>query len=103
MFRYSCTPGHTTSNLSVFQKEEKVIYCGDCVLPEFIPNLEEGSIPEWKSWLESLKKINSLDIEAIVPGHGYVITGKANIKAELERMNSIIITAIRNNKPPTIL
>lgn len=97
------TPGHTTSNLSVYQKDEKVIFCGDCVLPEFIPNLEEGNIPEWQLWLESLDRIKLLDIEIIVPGHGNIIFGKTNIMKEIERIKIIIQTAIKNNKAPTII
>jgi glyoxylase-like metal-dependent hydrolase (beta-lactamase superfamily II) len=95
------TPGHTKSNISVFQESEKVIYCGDCILPEFIPNLEEGNIPEWKLWLESLIKIQSLDPEIVVPGHGNVIAGKPNIESEIERIKHIITTAIKNNRTPT--
>jgi glyoxylase-like metal-dependent hydrolase (beta-lactamase superfamily II) len=97
------TPGHTKSNISVFQESEKVVYCGDCILPEFIPNLEEGNIPEWKLWLESLKRIQSLDPEIVVPGHGNVIMGKPNVEIEIERNERIIATAIRNNRAPTTI
>ena len=94
------TPGHTKSNISVYQKDERVLYCGDCVLPEFIPNLEEGDIPEWQSWIESLERIQLLDIDIIVPGHGNVISGKENIKNEIERTRNIIADAIKNNRAP---
>jgi glyoxylase-like metal-dependent hydrolase (beta-lactamase superfamily II) len=97
------TPGHTKSNISVFQESEKVVYCGDCILPEFIPNLEEGNVPEWKLWLESLTKIQSLDPEFVVPGHGNVIAGKPNIESEIERIRQIITTAIKNNRAPTTI
>jgi glyoxylase-like metal-dependent hydrolase (beta-lactamase superfamily II) len=96
------TPGHTTSNISVYQQNEKVLYCGDCILPEFIPNLEEGNVPEWQSWLTSIERIQQLDIETIVPGHGNVLNGKTNVENEIERIKTIIKTAITNKKAPTI-
>jgi glyoxylase-like metal-dependent hydrolase (beta-lactamase superfamily II) len=97
------TPGHTTSNISIYQKDEKVLYCGDCVLPEFIPNLEEGTMPKWQAWLASLEKIQQLDIETIVPGHGNVLISKTNIENEIARIKNIIKTAIKDTKAPTIL
>jgi glyoxylase-like metal-dependent hydrolase (beta-lactamase superfamily II) len=97
------TPGHTTSNISVYQQNEKVLYCGDCILPEFIPNLEEGNLPEWQAWLASLEKIQQLDIETVVPGHGNVLSGKTNIENEIERIKNIIKMAIKDTKAPTIL
>jgi glyoxylase-like metal-dependent hydrolase (beta-lactamase superfamily II) len=95
------TPGHTPSNISIYQRDENVLYCGDCILPEFIPNLEEGTIPDWQSWLASLEKIQRLDIKIMVPGHGNVLTEKTNIGQEIERIKNIIDIAIQNKKAPT--
>jgi glyoxylase-like metal-dependent hydrolase (beta-lactamase superfamily II) len=97
------TPGHTKTNVSVYNEKDKVIYCGDCVLPDFIPNLEEGNNPEWHNWIESLEKIKSLDIEILLPGHGNVIIGKTEIQKEIERTKNIILDAIKNDKAPTAI
>ena len=96
------TPGHTTSNISVFQQSEKVLYCGDCILPDFIPNLEEGSIPDWRTWLDSLARLRSLGADVVVPGHGNVISGKTNIEKEIARIEEILAIAIQNKRAPTV-
>jgi len=97
------TPGHTKTNISAYNKNDKVLYCGDCVLPIFIPNLEDGNKSEWKTWLESLEKIKSLDIEILVPGHGNVIIGKKEIYKEIGRIKDIICNAIKNDMTPAIM
>lgn len=96
------TPGHTTTNLSIFHKEDKILYCGDCILPEMIPNLEEGNKMEWQRWIETLDRINMLDIEILVPGHGNIINGKNNIQNEIDRIREILLKAIKSDRTPTV-
>jgi glyoxylase-like metal-dependent hydrolase (beta-lactamase superfamily II) len=95
------TPGHTPSNLSVCQRDAGIIYCGDCLLPEFIPNLEEGFVPDWQCWLESLEKIQNLKSDVVVPGHGNVLIGRTLIQNEIERTKTILSRALRDKKAPT--
>ncbi len=97
------TPGHTKTNISVYCKKERIIYCGDCVLPVFIPNLEDGDKSDWQIWIESLERIKALDNEILVPGHGNVIFGKNKIYEEIERTKDIIVDAIKNDRAPTII
>ena len=42
------TPGHTPSNLSVFVPEDGVLYCGDCLISGYLPNLDCGALPDWR-------------------------------------------------------
>jgi cyclase len=61
-------PGHTASQTAVYVPEEKVVFTGDNVvqrMPIFL-----NSLPY--EWLASLKRLNLLDVNAIVPGHGNV-------------------------------
>jgi cyclase len=101
--RIILTPGHTDTNISIYNEKDRVLYCGDCLLPRFIPGLEGGGIKEWKTWISSLNKIAGIDIDIIVPGHGNIISGRENISKEIERLKYIITAAISNNKAPTIL
>ncbi len=94
------TPGHTKMNLSVLVKNEKVLYCGDTIVTDYIPNLEDGGIDDWKDWLLSLEKTENLSPEIIIPGHGEVMSGD-NIISEIDRMKSILNLAIDNDQPPT--
>jgi cyclase len=61
-------PGHTPSETAVFVPEEKVVFTSDNVslgMPIMI-----NAVPE--EWLKSMKKLQALDVEKIVPGHGPV-------------------------------
>ena len=94
------TPGHTSSNLSVHIPKDKVLYCGDCIVNGYLPNLEAGTNYDWTVWLKSLERICSLNLDYIIPGHGQGIE-RTLIKKEIDRMQRIIEKAIVNGKAPT--
>lgn len=96
------TPGHTKSNLSIYHRGEGILFCGDAVMQDHIPNLEEGNADDWKIWLASLEKIEKLPLTALVPGHGNVITGARDIGNSIARTRAVLREAISNNKAPTI-
>jgi cyclase len=67
-FRIIPVPGHTASQTAVFVPEERVIFTSDNItmgMPVMI-----DAVPEL--WLESIKKLQTLDFDKIVPGHGDV-------------------------------
>ena len=62
------TPGHTPYSLAVHVPEERTVFTSDNVnlgMPFF-----GDSIPE--RWLETLKRLEELDVDKVVPGHGDV-------------------------------
>jgi glyoxylase-like metal-dependent hydrolase (beta-lactamase superfamily II) len=66
------TPGHTATNVSLYARDEGVLYCGDALTHLYPPNLNtEGNADVW---LESLDRIESLAAQVIVCGHGPVVT-----------------------------
>lgn len=62
-------PGHTRGEVGVYIPEEKVVFPGDTIFCRVQTFLHEA---EPALWLESLKKLKSLDVAFIVPGHGEV-------------------------------
>jgi cyclase len=62
-------PGHTPYQVAVYIPEEKVIFTSDNVTYKVPPFMHQALPFEW---IESLKKMKSLDIEKVVPGHGTV-------------------------------
>jgi glyoxylase-like metal-dependent hydrolase (beta-lactamase superfamily II) len=92
------TPGHTPYNLSVFVPDEGILYCGDCIVSRYAPNLECGSVGDWIAWLASLDAIDSLKPEMIVPGHGPELTGAA-MDSETGRIRAVLRKAIRTGHP----
>jgi glyoxylase-like metal-dependent hydrolase (beta-lactamase superfamily II) len=94
------TPGHTSTNLSVWVPAEGVLYTGDCLIRSYLPNLEAGGPEDWTHWLLSLGKIRSLDARTVVCGHGPVSNGLevSQIIAEVER---VLLDALERGHAPT--
>jgi glyoxylase-like metal-dependent hydrolase (beta-lactamase superfamily II) len=87
------TPGHTQTNLSVYVPSDRVLYCGDCLVNLYQPNLDAGTLPDWRNWLRSLDRIAALKPAAIVPGHGPVATGE-EVPRLIESVRAIISAAV---------
>lgn len=66
------TPGHTPTNLSAWVREDRVLFCGDCLVNRYVANLDCGGTKDWVEWLSSVERIERLEPRAIVPGHGPV-------------------------------
>jgi len=62
-------PGHTPYQVAVYIPEEKTIFTSDNVFYKVPPWLQQAVPYEW---LESLKKMEELEIKVVVPGHGEV-------------------------------
>ncbi len=67
-------PGHTPHHIGVYCPQEKVFFAGDNVTPDSQPVLAYGFPLEW---IESLKFMETLDINWVVGGHGPVGTKQA--------------------------
>lgn len=70
-FRCIWTPGHTPGHTCLFMEQEKILFSGDHILFDITPNITmwrdvEDSLG---NYLESLKKIHSLDISLTLPAH----------------------------------
>ena len=66
------TGGHAPGHLSFFQKESRLLLCGDAVLPQISPNvsLVPGSDPEpLQTFLISLQQLSALEVDLSLPGH----------------------------------
>ena len=62
-------PGHSAGQTSVLVPEERLVFTGDNVCYKIQGFLHEA---DPYAWLESIKKIEKLDVDYIVPGHGGV-------------------------------
>lgn len=82
-------PGHTDTNLIVFEEKDKVLYVADTIYSGYLPTLAFGNKKLWEKWLETLDLIESLRPNVIVPGHGPILRGHS-INEEIERHRDII-------------
>ncbi len=61
-------PGHTPFETAVYVPDEKVVFTSDNVV-QGMPIMFQATHNEW---LASLKKLQQLEVEKVVPGHGKV-------------------------------
>ncbi|HMD76185.1 MAG TPA: MBL fold metallo-hydrolase [Terracidiphilus sp.] len=94
------TPGHTPTNLSVWVAEDGVLYTGDCVVREYLPNLDAGCCEDWQLWLDSLDRIEQLKPGFVVSGHGPVSRGD-EIPAALDSVRKVLRESIARGFSPT--
>ncbi len=94
------TPGHTPTNISAWVPSDGVLYTGDCLIAEYIPNLDAGTAVDWQTWLTSIDRLEALQPAAVVMGHGPVAHG-TQVGAVIERVRSVLREAIANGHSPT--
>ncbi len=91
------TPGHTPTNISVYIPSDRVLFCGDCLVNGYFPNLTEGACGDWQQWKNSLERILHLNPEIIIPGHGAVIS-QNDIEKQIHQIHDILQQAIEEKK-----
>ena len=87
------TPGHTATNIAVWNADDRVIFTGDCLIHKYVPNLDAGSPPDWRLWLDSIDRIEGLHPEVVVAGHGPVARG-SEIAPMIDRVRETLRRAL---------
>ena len=87
-FQVIGTPGHSPGSICIYWPDKKVLFTGDVVFKQGIgrTDLPAGNGQQLK---ESIKRISGLEVDYLLPGHGDIISGNANVKAnfqDIERM-----------------
>lgn len=80
------TPGHSPGHVCFYSEERKLLISGDHVLPRITPNIsahtQQVSNP-LGDFLDSLRKLEHLDTEEVLPAHEYRF---ADLPARLEEI-----------------
>lgn len=65
------TPGHTPGHTCLYLENEKILFSGDHILFDITPNITAWAVLDdtLGSYLDSLKKIKSYDIQRTLAGH----------------------------------
>jgi cyclase len=71
------TPGHSNDGVSVYVEEDKLLFSGDSVVNGIVSAIGDGDSAILES---SLGRLLELDIEILVPGHGFTIRGRDKIE-----------------------
>ncbi|MFJ7754529.1 MBL fold metallo-hydrolase [Peribacillus muralis] len=67
------TPGHSDGLISLYNKENSILFSTDHILPRISPNISywfKGLDNPLEAFFSSLKKIQRLDVEYVIPSHG---------------------------------
>lgn len=81
------TPGHTHDHYSFYSNETKMLFVGDLIFKTTHPMISgiEESENALKTYFESLKKIEKLDVKYALSGHGEIIT---NLEKRIEEVKA---------------
>jgi glyoxylase-like metal-dependent hydrolase (beta-lactamase superfamily II) len=94
------TPGHTATNISVWVPGDGVLYTGDCLIAEYLPNLDAGTPADWQIWLASIDRLDALKPAIVVMGHGPVARG-AQVATVIDRVRRVVSESIARGHSPT--
>jgi len=76
-YHFTCveTPGHSMGHMCLYESSKKLFVAGDHILIDITPNIQCWSDEQnpLSDYLDSLDKVNKLDIELVLPGHRRLI------------------------------
>jgi glyoxylase-like metal-dependent hydrolase (beta-lactamase superfamily II) len=91
------TPGHTWGHICLYEARHKILFSGDHILGDITPNIQVWGLEDdpLRSYVASLKKIATLDIGLILPGHRSLIQDCPKrtdelIQHHLDRCNEVL-------------
>jgi hydroxyacylglutathione hydrolase len=77
------TPGHTSGSMSLYNPEHRILFSGDTVFPDGYYGRYDGESGSYEAMVESLRKLDELDVEYLLPGHGSPVFGDGNRHIEM--------------------
>lgn len=80
--------GHTDGDSIVFVPQDRIAYLSELFFSEEFPNMAGGY---GVSWLEVLDKIEALNADVFVPGHGPIPDDPKATRAGLHRLRQIFV------------
>ena len=72
--------GHSEGSLAVYVPEDKVLFAGDNIVSG-MPLVTPNSL--FNEWIDFLYRVEMMDIDTIIPGHGMVCGKEAVIKTRI--------------------
>ncbi|MDR1028405.1 MAG: MBL fold metallo-hydrolase [Clostridiales Family XIII bacterium] len=99
-FRAVWTPGHTPGHMCLYDKDKRILFCADHVLDDITPNItiEVGMEDPLRLYLDSLRKVETLEVDTALTGHrrppesfkGRIAELRAHHAARLEELIGIL-------------
>jgi glyoxylase-like metal-dependent hydrolase (beta-lactamase superfamily II) len=76
------------------------LFTGDCLIREYLPNLDAGRAVDWQIWLDSLERIEALRPPIVVTGHGPVSRG-AEVQTMVNAVRQVLEKSMSRGSSPT--
>ncbi len=77
-FEILSTPGHTEDSISLYHKEEKVLFSGDTVFANGSAGRTDLPTGNKKQLVNSIERLSKLAVKSMYPGHMSAIENKAS-------------------------
>ncbi|MCK1737899.1 quinoprotein relay system zinc metallohydrolase 2 [Bradyrhizobium sp. 138] len=90
--------GHSDSDVTVYDETTRTLFAGDLVFLRHIPVMD-GSIG---GWLDTLKELEAIPAQRVVPGHGPVSDWPAALTDERRYLSTLLsdVRALNKNGEP---
>ncbi len=105
-FRCLSTPGHMRGHTCLVEDRKKILVAGDHLLKDITPIIQAwiNEANPLKAYLSSLEKIQQLDVDLVLPGHGELFRNCKERISELKehhRVRAEEILSVLSNGPKT--
>jgi hydroxyacylglutathione hydrolase len=81
------TPGHTKGGMCLYAREQGILFSGDTAFPDGNYGAYYGESGSLQEMVGSLRRLSELDVEVMLPGHGWPVFERAgdHIKLSLSK------------------
>lgn len=87
------TPGHSPGSICIYWPSHKALFAGDVIFEQGVgrTDLPGGSGDQLK---KSIKRLSSLDVELLLPGHGNIIRGKEAVARNFSLVEQVYFSLL---------
>ena len=97
-YNFTCvhTPGHTGGHLCLYESSLRWLLAGDMVLDDITPNIQQWHVEgrHLENYLQSLDKIDRMDIDLVLPGHRRLIKDHRRRIRELKEHHRVRLAEV---------